>query len=700
MIRNGKIIGIIVSLVVSGMLTSCAPSQSQVPPVLIDPPSSIVEEAIVYRGDLSEIYLYDGWVEPDVDELSFDKGGVLAKIRVSIGDAVKEGDVIANLENEELTSRLKLLTEELERQKDNYAYNLTLIDYDIQLAELEYNSTNNQGVEKNETEKSLQIVRLKKKHLIEERDLKLKQLEDKIIKLKQEEEQLTLKASASGTVVYTNYRQLNNSIEAGTVVVGIGKEDLYLRSQYIDPQHLQNASNLYALIGKEKLELKEIPYTEEELLVLKAQKEELKSTFAIDSNQVKSGDYGCIVLETSIKEEALIIPIEAVHKDAFGSEYVNMVEGGGKTKRNIKTGLKDMQMIEVLEGLEEGDIVTLNSPRKDLQEEGEEYLIAQKGTYTEEFSISGLESMYLEYDFISLQEEGEFLRYRKEMGEEVKKGEILAEYTISYDDIQIEESRLNYNRILDNYKEEKEKRKRKLEDLEDSIKKVKEDSYDKQKQELILQVEKVKYKQYCKEAERSLEAHKRSLEELENMTKIQYIYATMDGVIQNRQPLSLGDSLAANQELIYLLNPDSYVWIVNNVSQNLKYNMQFQIENPLGNREDSYTGIITSADNIISKKAQTSLAYIRLTEGQAEDEIHGNTALLKAVTKRVEDAVILESNNILLEDKSGLYVYISHKNGVEKRPVLAKEGTGKLWIYKGLFEGEKVRKIDTTFDEE
>jgi SOS-response transcriptional repressor LexA len=64
------------------------------------------------------------------------------------------------------------------------------------------------------------------------------------------------------------------------------------------------------------------------------------------------------------KENVLVIPAAAVWEGMDGT-FVNVVEGDEMNNRQIKTGVGDGVTVEVLEGLEEGEIVyfQLRSPQ-------------------------------------------------------------------------------------------------------------------------------------------------------------------------------------------------------------------------------------------------------------------------------------------------------------------------------------------------
>jgi len=70
---------------------------------------------------------------------------------------------------------------------------------------------------------------------------------------------------------------------------------------------------------------------------------------------LRPGTFGSVVFEVNSHENALAISQMAVLSDS----YVFVVENGKAAKRNVRLGLKNTTLIEVLEGLKEGDQVII-----------------------------------------------------------------------------------------------------------------------------------------------------------------------------------------------------------------------------------------------------------------------------------------------------------------------------------------------------
>jgi len=68
---------------------------------------------------------------------------------------------------------------------------------------------------------------------------------------------------------------------------------------------------------------------------------------------LRPNTFGEVVLEVSTHEDSLVIPQKAVLKN----NHVFLAKGNKAVKREIKIGLQNTDLVEILQGLEEGDLV-------------------------------------------------------------------------------------------------------------------------------------------------------------------------------------------------------------------------------------------------------------------------------------------------------------------------------------------------------
>jgi len=70
---------------------------------------------------------------------------------------------------------------------------------------------------------------------------------------------------------------------------------------------------------------------------------------------LRPGTFGDLIFELQSHENALVVPQMAILEDS----YVLVVDGGKAVRRNVRLGIQNTAMIEVLEGLAEGDAVVV-----------------------------------------------------------------------------------------------------------------------------------------------------------------------------------------------------------------------------------------------------------------------------------------------------------------------------------------------------
>jgi macrolide-specific efflux system membrane fusion protein len=81
---------------------------------------------------------------------------------------------------------------------------------------------------------------------------------------------------------------------------------------------------------------------------------------------MRSGMTANVNFAVSSRENVLAIPVSTIDITELGPTVLVRNENGKKVPKAIKTGLSDGKMIEVVEGLSEGEIVLL----KQLSDEG------------------------------------------------------------------------------------------------------------------------------------------------------------------------------------------------------------------------------------------------------------------------------------------------------------------------------------------
>ena len=72
--------------------------------------------------------------------------------------------------------------------------------------------------------------------------------------------------------------------------------------------------------------------------------------------EVSVGDYAAVCVQSKLEENVLLIPRNALYIES-GSRYVYVMENGGRSYRNVTVGHIAPHLVEIEEGLQEGDVV-------------------------------------------------------------------------------------------------------------------------------------------------------------------------------------------------------------------------------------------------------------------------------------------------------------------------------------------------------
>lgn len=90
---------------------------------------------------------------------------------------------------------------------------------------------------------------------------------------------------------------------------------------------------------------------------------EVNISFEVDEQNIKPGMTADVTIETSKKENVLIVPIEAIEKKD-GVNMVKIYKGNVLTYKKVEFGLEGENNIEIISGLSEGDQVIIGEKQK------------------------------------------------------------------------------------------------------------------------------------------------------------------------------------------------------------------------------------------------------------------------------------------------------------------------------------------------
>ena len=212
-----------------------------------------------------------------------------------------------------------------------------------------------QALEQKLYELDLEDAQLAARHAKQNQAQSAKQLAAKIELLREKIDQSTLVAPMDGIVTWISAK---TKITANKAYIYIADpQQRFIRTEEFSENKLKNAQRIYARIGSEEYELTYRPMDVDDRLYMNLNDITIYSLFDFESGvQVPESANALVFCVHNYKEDALSIPTTALQRDTQGY-FVHRMTNGQKEQVYIKVGITTALRVEVLSGLEEGDIV-------------------------------------------------------------------------------------------------------------------------------------------------------------------------------------------------------------------------------------------------------------------------------------------------------------------------------------------------------
>lgn len=299
-------------------------------PPLVEPPEITYETAEVKKGVIEKKITDSGtFVSVEQANMFFKhRGGRLKDIHVSVGDYVERGQVIAELDTENLENQIAQQKIHLKKAETRLSqvrahsgdkYELSMAQYDVELAKLALNN------------------------------------------LQRQLDECKLVADMSGNVVYINYNaNIGDYVDAYQPMVRIADPtQLQLQvsgsntSEYSLGMEAEVTVNKKAYTGKVVMTPADVPLDvpEDQRNIVRIDVEDL-------SEDVKVGAMGQVNLILDRREDVIVVPRNLV-RNYMGRKYVLVLDDGLKKEKDVEVGLETPTESEIIKGLEEGEQIVI-----------------------------------------------------------------------------------------------------------------------------------------------------------------------------------------------------------------------------------------------------------------------------------------------------------------------------------------------------
>lgn len=354
---------LIASLLALVCLAGCG-EQAATAPELVEPLGVQADMEAAHRGELYTLAGYAGAVEPYVEELSFPVQGQVESTPGYSGKKVEQGETLILLDSRAEQERLEALQAEMEFQAQDNAYADSLAELEIERLRVELRQLWSSGA--GYTATALKELEIEEKEALLRQTQELRQIaldsqQQELEKLQTALDNMKLTAPFAGRVVACTVEAGSGVAPYAAVAYLADDTRLSLSCEYMDAGFLASAHEVYAQIGGERFEIVPRPVDQEEYTARMLAGKEVRSYFDFAdpeaaTAQLESGQFAEVFVVTGYIEDALLVPMGAVLTDSKGA-YVYVDNNGQRERRDVKTGGRNQLEVQIVEGLEEGEVV-------------------------------------------------------------------------------------------------------------------------------------------------------------------------------------------------------------------------------------------------------------------------------------------------------------------------------------------------------
>ena len=329
------------------------------------------------------------------------------------------------------------------------------------------------------------------------------------------------------------------------------------------------------------------------------------------------------------------------------------------------------------ENLISSDMIQTNSANYKL-------FTAELGAYEQTISNAGSEYYPHTYEVRPELDGERFLEYTVEKGQEVRKGDVLAVFSMKVDEARLTELNLQLERAEDDLQQQTELRVDAIEEMEMALPGVT-DRYEYEIQALKIKRARVELEQYIYQ-QNTLIAKTEEIDKIEAEKAGAKLLAPVDGTVTRMTLMREGDRVYTTDALVTIFRTEDKMLRFENSGNNFRYGMKVTVEVGPGSNKVQVSGRVVGADTRVPEAMRTGMIYVAFDE-PVEDV---RSAKVRANNCYLDNVMIVPRKAVELE--SGNYFVSKLEDGiVRKRYVnsIVKPGQ-QIWILQGLEAGDEI----------
>lgn len=328
-------------------------------PVLTKEETDEYKVATVARSDIQVVEeVRATYIPAEAKRLGFKVGDEeIAAMYVQVGDQVKEGDVLAELD----VSRQREQLRQEQEQVDDLNLQLQHLDetYELNLskAQMEDEYARQNGIADWKSQAAAVSKQYGEQRQLIQNSLQLAQM--RLDKAKKEITDRQIIADFDGMITRIYEFKKGELVQKGKDIITLADMDLAMFEVYSENRELLESGQTYTLkCGQKEYEV--VAKSAAEVEIANAKEDGMYLSLVIPELNLEAGTKGSIWMLMEESKNTLCVPLEAVHETENGYIVYGVDELGFRTIREVKIGIQNDSVVEIVSGLEENDVVIVD----------------------------------------------------------------------------------------------------------------------------------------------------------------------------------------------------------------------------------------------------------------------------------------------------------------------------------------------------
>jgi len=357
------------------ILAGCGKKTLEAVPELFEPVDAAVDTEQAIRAELFTTTLSEGQIIPECADISPAVDGVIDEVLCYPGKRVEKDELLFTLDQSGLVKKIESLEDSISQLETNGDYDDRIAEIDIAILQNDIDrlTANGAGASAIKAKQlDLERAELELAEAKELREAALSGLQAELEQLMNDCGNNEIRSPLTGNVWFPADIKTGCRVSAGAAIARVmDPESLILETDDFYNDTRLSGRRFYAKILDGEYDVELIPMSSEDTIAIMLSGGTPKSRFRITGQRNQGGDggntasmeklgaglYAVLIVESGIVEDAVQIPLEAVYTTG-GSSYVYVQQdGGAKEKREITAGRSNGIMIEVVDGLSEGETI-------------------------------------------------------------------------------------------------------------------------------------------------------------------------------------------------------------------------------------------------------------------------------------------------------------------------------------------------------